>query len=241
MVLLDSCFPRKGLSLPEQCRDFPGCASCPPSHPSESTRQAASQGCARHGLKGSGTKTLSWVTSSVSLWTQALEWRSASFAVLGTSRGDALGTADPCRALPSRRLCLWARGTAARCLRQRPPPQGGTACPPLEQCPRKPQRNRVTPAQPVRLNCCRRYSGHLPGSPAHPGEGSAAPWSKEAPIPPRQGGGVPPARTYTPGSSPLLPSLHSSLGTRAALPEALEASPERGQEIPFHHGCPGSA
>lgn len=85
------------------------------------------------------------------------------------------------RALP--RLCLWGRGTAVRCLRQSSRPTVAQPVPLLVQCPRKPQRNRVTPARPVRLGCCRRYSGHLPESPARPGEGSAAHGSKEAPDP----------------------------------------------------------
>lgn len=76
------CSPRKGLTLPEQW-GFPRCqdgAPCPLSHPLEGIKQATSQGFAQHGLKGAGTKTLSSVTSALSLWTQALEWRSASFA-----------------------------------------------------------------------------------------------------------------------------------------------------------------
>lgn len=166
------CSPRKCLSLPEQCRDFPGARMVHPvpQPPLRGHSASCQLGLCSAWAQGSRYKD----TFLCHLLTDPLDiWNGEVPPLLCPGAEQQSGRCSLCRrALP--RLCLWGRGTAVRCLRQSSRPTVAQPVPLLVQCPRKPQRNRVTPARPVRLGCCRRYSGHLPESPARPGEGSAA-------------------------------------------------------------------
>lgn len=125
------------------------------------------------------------------------------------------GQCSLCPVEPCRRLCLWGRAWPCVVYSSGSHPKLGQPVPLLVQCLRKPQRNRATPTQPGPLGGCRRYSGHLPGSPAPPGRA-------QQPTGGTRSHPVRAMRWYRGGhtrlgAASLLPSLHSTLGTRAAL------------------------
>lgn len=207
------CSPRKGLTLPEQCGDFPGVRMVHPVSPAIPPR-AQSKLPAR-ALLSMGSREQVQRHFPVSLPhcpSGPGHWNGEVPPLLCPGAEQQPGRCSLCRRA-CRRLCLWGRGTAVRCLQH---PRLGQPVPLLVQCLRKPQRNRATPTQPGPLGCCRRYSSHLPGSPAPPGRAQ------------QHTGGtrshpVRAVRWYRGGhtrlrAAPLLPSLHSTLGTRGALP-----------------------
>lgn len=133
--------------------------------------------------------------------------------VLSNSLGAALCALEPCR----EGLCLWGRGTAVRCLQQRLPPQAGTACPlPCAMSPQTAEEpSHLGTARPARLlPAIQRAPSWEPRCPG----GAQQPTGGTRSHPVRVVGWYRRGHTRL-GAAPLLSSLHSILGTRAALPE----------------------
>lgn len=202
-LLLDSCCPaHQGSACPcpssAEISQVPGWCILSPSHPSEGTAQAASQGFAQHGLKGAGTKTLSCVTSSLTLWTSGTEKCLLCCApVLSNSRGDALCAVEPCPGSASgegARLCV-VYGRA-------PAPRWHSLFPSLCNVPAN-RRGTESPRHgPFGSAAAGDTAGTFLRAPLAPGRAQQPTGARRHPILPRQDCGVVPARTHTPGCSP---------------------------------------